>query len=140
MKRFILTAIHFLFVVSSASGSVKFEAQILPILEKKCFKCHGQDKQKSDLRLDSVAGINKGGSSGEPLFVRGNSAQSLIIHLINSDDLEERMPPEGETELTVGERDLIKEWIDTGAQMPLAPNVIEISTDHWSFQPVQRPN
>ena len=50
------------------------------------------------------------------------------------------MPPEGETELTVGERDLIKEWIDTGAQMPLAPNVIEISTDHWSFQPVQRPN
>ena len=140
VKRVILTAIHFLFLASSASGSAKFEDQILPILETKCFKCHGQDKQKSDLRLDSVAGINKGGSSGEPLFVRGNSGDSLITHLINSDDLEERMPPEGEPELTAGERALIKEWIDAGAQMPLPSKVIELSTDHWSFQPVQRPN
>ncbi|MDG1854348.1 MAG: DUF1553 domain-containing protein [Verrucomicrobiales bacterium] len=140
MKKVILTAIHFLFLASSASGSAKFEDQILPILETKCFKCHGQDKQKSDLRLDSVAGINKGGSSGEPLFVRGNSGDSLITHLINSDDLEERMPPEGEPELTAGERALITEWIDAGAQMPLPSKVIELSTDHWSFQPVQRPN
>ena len=139
MKRFILTAILFLFVVSSAFGSAKFESQIFPILEKRCFKCHGQDKQKSDLRLDSVAGINKGGNSGEPLFVRGNSGESLITHLINSDDLEERMPPEGESELTVEERSLITEWIDDGAQMPLPEKVIELSTDHWSFQPVQRP-
>ena len=139
MKKVILTAIHFLFLASSASGSAKFEDQILPILETKCFKCHGQDKQKSDLRLDSVAGINKGGSSGEPLFVRGNSGDSLITHLINSDDLEERMPPEGEPELTAGERALITEWIDAGAQMPLPSKVIELSTDHWSFQPVQRP-
>ena len=111
----------------------------MPILETKCFKCHGQDKQKSDLRLDSVTGINKGGNSGEPLFVRGNSSKSLIAHLINSDDLEERMPPEGETELTIEERALISEWIDAGAQMPLPEKVIELSTDHWSFQPVQRP-
>ena len=139
MKRLILTAISFLFAASSASGSAKFESQILPILEKKCFKCHGQDKQKSDLRLDSVFGINKGGNSGEPLFVRGNSGESLIIHLINSDDIEERMPPEGESELTTGERTLISEWIDTGAQMPLPAKGIELSTDHWSFQPVQSP-
>lgn len=139
MKRFILTAISFLFAVSIVSGSAKFESQILPILETKCFKCHGQDKQKSDLRLDSVTGINKGGNSGEPLFVRGNSSKSLIAHLINSDDLEERMPPEGETELTIEERALISEWIDAGAQMPLPEKVIELSTDHWSFQPVQRP-
>ena len=84
VKRVILTAISFLSLASIVSGSAKFESQILPLLEKKCFKCHGQDKQKSDLRLDSVAVINKGGSSGEPLFVRGNSSQSLIIHLINS--------------------------------------------------------
>jgi hypothetical protein len=128
-----------LFAVSIVSGSAKFESQILPILETKCFKCHGQDKQKSDLRLDSVTGINKGGNSGEPLFVRGNSSKSLIAHLINSDDLEERMPPEGETELTIEERALISEWIDAGAQMPLPEKVIELSTDHWSFQPVQRP-
>jgi hypothetical protein len=139
VKRFILTAISFLFAVSIVSGSAKFESQILPILETKCFKCHGQDKQKSDLRLDSVTGINKGGNSGEPLFVRGNSSKSLIAHLINSDDLEERMPPEGETELTIEERALISEWIDAGAQMPLPEKVIELSTDHWSFQPVQRP-
>ena len=139
MKRFILTAIPFLFAVSIVSGSAKFGLQILPILETKCFKCHGQDKQKSDLRLDSVTGINKGGNAGEPLFVRGNSSKSLIAHLINSDDLEERMPPEGETELTIEERALISEWIDAGAQMPLPEKVIELSTDHWSFQPVRRP-
>jgi len=139
VKRVILTAISFLSLASIVSGSAKFESQILPLLEKKCFKCHGQDKQKSDLRLDSVAGINKGGSSGEPLFVRGNSSQSLIIHLINSDDLEERMPPEGEPELTIEERELIKEWIDAGAQMPLPSKVVKLSTDHWSFQSVKRP-
>src|SRR5690606_15342973 len=40
-------------VEPAASGGVSFAKQIKPILEASCYKCHGADRQKGDLRLDS---------------------------------------------------------------------------------------
>ena len=139
MKRFFLTAIPFLLLLANAFGVKSFESEILPILQAKCSKCHGKEKQNSELRLDTVEGIIKGGGSGEPLMVKGDAESSLIISFIKSDDADEKMPPEGEPQLTVEEQDLLVRWINEGAVMPLPDKTIELSTDHWSFQKVQRP-
>ena len=139
MKRFILTAIPIFFVLGHVLGSVKFESEILPILQEKCFNCHGETKQKSDLRLDNVEGIIRGGSSGEPLLVKGDPASSLIINRIKSEDPDEKMPPEGKPDLTAEERLLVERWIQEGAEMPEPEKAIELTTDHWSFQRVISP-
>ncbi|MDG2324638.1 MAG: hypothetical protein P8M08_14075, partial [Akkermansiaceae bacterium] len=52
-------------LVSPAIGEkVDFEKEIKPIFEERCIKCHGPDKQKSELRLDQRAVMLKGGDSG----------------------------------------------------------------------------
>src|SRR5437016_878919 len=40
-----------------------FEKSVRPVLEEHCVKCHGRDKQKAELRLDSRAAILKGGEN-----------------------------------------------------------------------------
>ena len=45
-------------VALGASGvlaSADYETEILPILEKHCFSCHGPEKQKNDIRFDTLS-------------------------------------------------------------------------------------
>ncbi len=118
-----------------------FTADILPLLQKHCTDCHDADQAKGQLRLDEVRGILQGGNSGEPLFVRGQSADSLIIKRVTSENPKEHMPNKGES-LAPAEVALLRAWIDAGAAMPgeaAAAASLKLTTDHWSFQPVQLP-
>jgi hypothetical protein len=125
------------------SGTVRaadFDKDIRPVLEARCFDCHGEDKQKNGLRLDTVHGILKGSDSGEPLYIRGSSADSLLVRMVTSDDPKHMMPPKGER-LAPEQVAAIRAWIDAGAALPgekEAAATLQLKTDHWSFQPVQR--
>jgi hypothetical protein len=66
-------------LVPRASGAVDFDAEVLPILEDHCIDCHGDEKQKSGLRLDTALGLLRGGESGEALLVGGKSAESYLF-------------------------------------------------------------
>ena len=77
-----------------ATAAPDYEA-VRPLLADRCYKCHGPEKQKGGLRLDSKASALKGGDSKEPSVVPGDSAKSRIIKLVSSKDPEERMPTEG---------------------------------------------
>src|SRR5258705_12044060 len=55
-----------------------FEKKIRPLLAENCFKCHGPEKQKAGLRLDSLASIMKGGDSG-PAVAPGKPEESLLV-------------------------------------------------------------
>ncbi len=131
--------------MSAAAGAatpVDFARDIQPIFETHCLDCHGDDTQKNGLRLDTVHGILKGSDSGEPLFLRGSSADSLIIRMVTSTDPAHRMPPKG-ARVPEPEVDRLRAWIDGGAAMPgeeEAAALLQIKTDHWSFQPVHRPD
>src|SRR5579862_1207055 len=59
-----------------------FETSIRPLLADHCQKCHGPQKQKADLRLDSRASILKGGESG-PAAVPGHPDKSLLIKAVH---------------------------------------------------------
>ncbi len=121
--------------------AVDFDQDILPIFEGNCYDCHDASKQKGHLRLDEVRGILKGGDSGEPLFLKGKSAESSLIKHVTSVNPKEMMPPKGDR-ITPEEIGLLRAWIDAGARMPgeaEAAESLKIKTDHWSFQPVKRP-
>ena len=57
---------------------VLFKELVTPILEAKCIGCHGADKQKGKLRLDTIEAILKGGSEGLAV-VAGNVTESSLI-------------------------------------------------------------
>ncbi len=124
-----------------SAGALDFEKDVRPILEDHCFDCHGEDKQKSKLRLDSALGILRGGESGEALIVAGKSAESYLLKRVTHENTKEAMPPKGDR-LTAEQITILRTWIDSGAKMPRAEEAaasLKLKTDHWSFQPVQRP-
>jgi mono/diheme cytochrome c family protein len=104
----------------STQKDVAYEKDIKPIFEKSCVSCHGPEKAKGKLRLDSLPAVLKGGEDGK-VVEAGNSAGSVLIaniaHLGDEDDY---MPPPknkaGIKPLTPEQIGLIRAWIDQGAK------------------------
>ncbi len=125
------------FVPSAVAGEAPdFRKDVWPILQSRCVSCHGPDKQKGELRLDSRAALLKGGNSG-PAAVPGKPAGSRLILLVASSKPADRMPPKGEP-LTAGQVATLTEWIraDTAWPADFQPAKKAVS---WAFQPVRRP-
>lgn len=121
------------------SLAVDYESQIKPILATHCVDCHGPDKQKSRVRVDQRATLLRGGDSGLPAIVPGDVGASHLVALVKGSDENEVMPPKGDR-LSDEEVALLESWIAEGAEWPGQMNATaEVTTDHWSFQPVVRP-
>ena len=120
-------------------ADIRFDDDVLPVLAEYCLDCHGPDDAESDLRLDSNLGALRGGDSGERVVVPGHSGKSHLIDRVTDDDPAARMPPDSDP-LTRQQIQLLRAWIDDGAQWEAA--AVELSSqqnDHWSFQTVIRP-
>lgn len=93
-----------------------FTNRVWPLLDRACVKCHGQEKQKGELRLDSREAAIKGGQTGTAL-VPGKPDESLMFKLMRHShgDLE-RMPPKDK--LADAEIAEIERWIKDGAAWP----------------------
>ncbi|HVY70690.1 MAG TPA: c-type cytochrome domain-containing protein [Verrucomicrobiae bacterium] len=101
---------------ASAKTGVTYEADIKPIFEKSCFKCHGAEKQKGKLRLDSLEATMKGGEDGK-VIEAGKSAKSGLVIAVARLDADSAMPPEDKGKpLTAEQVGLIRAWIDQGAK------------------------
>ncbi|NQV23185.1 MAG: DUF1553 domain-containing protein [Rhodopirellula sp.] len=106
---------------------VDFARQVQPLLADRCFACHGPDEQtrEADLRLDlrtSVSELER----DSPLIVPGKSSESSLFKRISSHDPDVQMPPPGATrQLSSKETELIRRWIDQGADWQ----------EHWAFIP-----
>ena len=121
---------------------INFETQIRPLFIKHCGECHGAADQKSGLRVDAKQAAFKGGDGG-PVIVPNKSSDSELLRRVSSDDPDERMPPEG-SGLTHAEIELLRRWIDSGADWPETDYDREAAQDkrleHWAFQPFYRPS
>ena len=133
-------------VVSHAEDSLKhFESRIRPVLVERCVECHGAEKQKGGLRLDSRAGWESGGESGAAI-VPGDLEKSLLIKAIHYTESDLKMPPEKKGgKLSAREVADFEAWVKAGAP---DPRVVEAriggmnATDAktwWSFQPISQP-
>ena len=107
---------------TASTQVVVFARDIKPVLEKSCVPCHGPVRSKSHFRVDSRNTLLKGGESGHPGILPGNSAGSPLVHNVAGLVKEMEMPPLDKREkypaLTAAEIALIRGWIDQGANWP----------------------
>src|SRR5438445_6809314 len=108
---------------NSAGAKVDFARDVQPIFKAACYQCHGPDKQKGKLRLDSKAIALHGGKSGKSI-VPGQAGQSELLRRITSKDEDERMPQDREP-LTAEQIATIKAWIGQGANWPDAASAAD---------------
>jgi hypothetical protein len=141
--------------MTQAESVAFFDQKIKPILENRCFECHGNDPGdlSGGLALTSQESILKGGDAGAVVDLQV-PADSLILSAINYEKLE--MPPEDQ--LPQAEIDLLTTWVKLGvpwgteiaiahdpnapakAKKKPEPEVNEETKKWWSFQRVVRPS
>ena len=118
--------------VVSAQQPVDFNRQVQPLLSENCFKCHGPDAsaRKARLRLDTKAGaLERRDGDGAAVVPRDSAKSPLYKRILSSDPDEVMPPPDSNLKLTAAQVDLLKRWIDEGAQWG----------EHWSFTKPIRP-
>ena len=71
---------------------VTYAKDIRPLLEASCFRCHGEQRPKGGLRLDSLEAVLKGGEDGK-VVVAGDSKKSLLVAAAAQLNDEIAMPP-----------------------------------------------
>lgn len=105
---------------AATKKDVTFAKDIKPIFDKSCVKCHGAEKPKAKLRLDSLEGALKG-SADHKVIESGNSAKSILVHSVARLGEEDYWmpPPDNKANippLTKEQIGLIRAWIDQGAK------------------------
>lgn len=133
---------------------VRYFGDVHPVLAEHCVGCHGPDKQKGGLRLDSREAALEGGSSYGPAIVPGKSAESPLILFSAHLEPDMEMPPD-EAMLPEATLALLRAWIDQGAEWPdkgagaggeagaestLGNQELffKKAASHWAFQPVPK--
>jgi mono/diheme cytochrome c family protein len=105
--------------VAGAADKVDFAKEIKPILEKTCVQCHGPEKQKGKLRLDTRDATFKGGEDGAVLKPSDADKSDFFRRVALPEDNDDVMPPKGKADhLTAAQIDLVKRWINEGATWP----------------------
>ncbi len=96
-----------------------FETRIEPIFKTKCGNCHGAKAKKGGLDLSSMAGVKRGGESGESA-IDNTLEDSLLWIMIDG----ESMPPEDQPQLTAREKQTIAAWIKAGSPAKSAETLV----------------
>ena len=122
---------------SADSRAVDFEKDIKPLLETKCLGCHNPNIAKGDLVL-SEKNLVVGAET--ELVVSGKPLHSDLFLAVTSDEPggKPSMPEEGDP-LTESETDLLKRWIESGAEWPDGLVLREASKadkSWWAYQPL----
>jgi hypothetical protein len=95
-----------------------FHDKVKPLLDSRCISCHGPDKVKGALRLDSRAAALKGGDNG-PAVIPGKPSESLLLQAVMHAKPDLEMPPK--EKLTTNDIAVLRRWISDGAPWPVAP-------------------
>tara|TARA_R110002096_G_scaffold28236_11_gene85744 strand:- start:448 stop:2838 length:2391 start_codon:yes stop_codon:yes gene_type:complete len=88
-------------MVSSAGAAADYESDVLPILEKHCISCHGPDKEKGDIRFDTLSADLLSDSAAAETWHDALDALTF-----------DEMPPEDEPRLSDDERRTLIGWIN----------------------------
>jgi len=130
---------------------IAYFRDVHPLLAEHCVSCHGPDKQKGGLRLDSREAALQGGEYCGPAIWPGRSEESPLIQFMGHLEVDMEMPP---NEDPLPDRDiaLLRAWIDQGARWPTPKHekagediaatlgnqelFFEQAESHWAYQPV----
>jgi hypothetical protein len=105
---------------ASTKTGLTFATDIKPIFDVSCVKCHGEQRPKAKLRLDSLAGTIKGSENGKVIEPGKSEKSVLVLNVAHLGDEDDFMPPPknklGLKKLTDDQIGLIRAWIDQGAK------------------------
>ncbi len=147
--RILLTACLVLFwsqvFVLSAEPALDFEADIAPILVRRCVECHQANHISGGLRLTSRAEMLAGSESGAVVTIE-SPGDSYLLERVKSGEMP---PPEKglSRQLPQAEIELLEGWLVTGAKWPEDRKLdwlerttdLRAGRDWWSLQPIQKP-
>ena len=124
---------------AAKAQAVDFVRDVRPIFEQACNQCHGPKKAMGQLRLDERGPALKGGISG-PVIIPGKGQESRLVQRLLGLGGEARMPLGGQP-LTEAQINLIRAWIDQGADWPGAsgPGGEPQIARHWAYVKPVRP-
>ncbi len=134
VKRALLFPLLVSFAVAADApipAKVAYNRDVRPILADTCFRCHGFDKntRKADLRLDVRDAALAKIDDIFPIVPGKPDASEVWKRIVTKDD-DDAMPPRKEhRQLTAREREVIKKWIEQGAEYE----------PHWAYVPAQKP-
>ena len=143
--RFATPIVALLAIVSAVSAQPKadpkqiefFETKVRPVFAEFCKSCHGPEKQKAGIRVDTLHFLLKGNEEG-PAIVPGKPDQSRLVQAIRHVG-DVKMPSKKLPDAVIAD---IVEWVKQGAAWPDDGAKVadaEAWRKHWAFQPVQRP-
>jgi hypothetical protein len=111
--------------------SPDFESNVLPILRRHCFECHGSKAQEADLRLDQRQAVFDHPSAITP----GDATTSELYRRVTLPAGDPEIMPAIGKPLSKSETELLRRWIDAGAAWPADLDV----SKHWAYEPPVRP-
>jgi uncharacterized membrane protein/mono/diheme cytochrome c family protein len=88
---------------------------VQPLLQTRCYSCHGPNKQKGKLRLDQQQHILKGGKDGKVIEPGKADESAMIERMLLPMSDEDHMPPKEKPQLTAAEISVLHWWVSTGA-------------------------
>jgi len=127
----------FLVPLHPLEAEADYLRDIKPVLQARCYACHGALKANAGLRLDTAELLRTTGDDG-PVIVPGEPEKSRLLARLTIDDPHERMPLEA-APLKPAEIAAIRSWIEAGAPVPPGEKGEADPRDHWSFRRIERP-
>ncbi len=103
-----------LFTQLSLAQDIEYQRDVKPILTKYCVGCHNEKENDSEVHLQTLANIMKGGPNGAILLAK-NPTESTLIKVLLGTKLP-KMPPEDSAQLTASQILIIQKWIEQGAK------------------------
>jgi len=116
-----------------------FEKEVRPVLAEQCYKCHGPEKQKGELRVDSLEAMLKGSDQG-PVVVPGKPEESSLIKSIKH--IGDAKMPEKAPKMPDAQISALEHWVAMGAPWPendkqATTAASRAAKEHWSYQPIK---
>ena len=104
--------------VAIKPGEISFAADVAPLLQEHCLKCHGGDETEANLSMATFEGLLKGGRSTGAV-VAGKGEASLLVKKLRGAGIEGQRMPLGGPPLPDAQIAMIATWIDEGARLDL---------------------
>ena len=108
--------------VVTDSNATLYARAVAPILQQKCVSCHGAEKVKGELLLNTPENILKGGKDGD-ILTADNNKEAMLFERIHLDITHKKhMPPDGKVQLTKEEVAILSRWIKAGGDFKMKMN------------------
>jgi hypothetical protein len=127
--------------VFSPEQIVFFEKNVRPVLAEHCYSCHGAEKAKSGLRLDSREAVLRGTDAGKVVIAGDPEASSLIKSVRHAPGVEPM--PTKKPQLAAAQIEALVQWVKMGLPWPKEAVVTENKPkwqEHWAFKPIAKPS